>query len=83
MGQAKPGAANGGAGDGRTRGPCPVCKAPNDPALRPFCSRRCADLDLLRWLRGAYAIPGHDGDAAEEQAPRSRPEDAAGTGEAD
>jgi endogenous inhibitor of DNA gyrase (YacG/DUF329 family) len=28
-----------------------------EPAYRPFCSRRCADLDLQRWLSGAYAIP--------------------------
>jgi endogenous inhibitor of DNA gyrase (YacG/DUF329 family) len=25
--------------------------------FRPFCSRRCADVDLGRWLKGAYAIP--------------------------
>jgi len=36
---------------------CPICG--KDPAekYRPFCSRRCADLDLGRWLKGAYAIP--------------------------
>ncbi|ARJ69706.1 DNA gyrase inhibitor YacG [Paracoccus contaminans] len=37
---------------------CPVCARPPDTKYRPFCSRRCADLDLARWLRGDYAIPG-------------------------
>jgi len=45
---------------------CPICGKPADPAFRPFCSRRCRDVDLSRWLRGAYAIPAaddeHDGD---------------------
>jgi endogenous inhibitor of DNA gyrase (YacG/DUF329 family) len=37
---------------------CAVCGKPTDPAYRPFCSRRCADVDLNRWLTGNYAIPG-------------------------
>lgn len=37
---------------------CPICKKPADPAYRPFYSRRCADVDLGRWLKGSYAIPG-------------------------
>ncbi|MFI0395418.1 DNA gyrase inhibitor YacG [Paracoccus jiaweipingae] len=37
---------------------CPICGKPADPKLRPFCSKRCADIDLARWLRGDYAIPG-------------------------
>ncbi|ATX66427.1 DNA gyrase inhibitor YacG [Roseinatronobacter bogoriensis] len=36
---------------------CPICKKPADPAYRPFCSRRCADVDLARWFREDYAIP--------------------------
>ena len=43
---------------------CPVCEKPTDPAYRPFCSRRCADVDLGRWLTGGYAIP-----VAEEEPP--------------
>lgn len=35
---------------------CPSCGAPATPARRPFCSARCADADLNRWLVGAYAI---------------------------
>ena len=30
---------------------------PVDPGWRPFCSRRCADVDLNRWLSGVYAVP--------------------------
>ena len=39
---------------------CPVCGRPRSAAARPFCSRRCADLDLGRWLTGAYAVPAED-----------------------
>lgn len=38
--------------------PCARCDKPMDPAYRPFCSKRCADIDLQKWLTGAYAIPG-------------------------
>lgn len=37
--------------------PCPICKKPESFDYRPFCSKRCADVDLHRWLNGAYAIP--------------------------
>ena len=37
--------------------PCPTCGAPAMPGRRPFCSKRCADIDLGRWFQGAYAIP--------------------------
>ena len=37
---------------------CPVCGKPTGPAHRPFCSKRCAEIDLGRWLKGAYAVPG-------------------------
>jgi uncharacterized protein len=37
---------------------CPICQKPSDPAYRPFCSRRCADVDLGRWLKGSYVIAG-------------------------
>ncbi|WP_371395973.1 DNA gyrase inhibitor YacG [Fretibacter rubidus] len=43
---------------------CPICKkivADNAPA--PFCSKRCGDIDLGRWLKGNYAIAGQDGEA--------------------
>ena len=39
--------------------PCPICGKPAEtPRLRPFCSVRCADVDLGRWFAGGYAIPG-------------------------
>jgi endogenous inhibitor of DNA gyrase (YacG/DUF329 family) len=37
---------------------CPICGKPAGAEFRPFCSRRCADVDLGRWLKGGYAIPG-------------------------
>ncbi|CAA7622754.1 DNA gyrase inhibitor YacG [Magnetospirillum sp. UT-4] len=39
-----------------TNKPCPVCGKPADAKFRPFCSRRCADVDLHRWLGGAYRV---------------------------
>ena len=39
---------------------CPLCAKPPVPGFRPFCSRRCADLDLARWLGGSYAVPSQD-----------------------
>jgi len=37
---------------------CPQCGKPADSGFRPFCSKRCADIDLHSWLKGGYAIPG-------------------------
>ena len=42
----------------RGRRVCPICGKPRDPRYDPFCSRRCADVDLHRWLKGGYLIPG-------------------------
>jgi endogenous inhibitor of DNA gyrase (YacG/DUF329 family) len=39
---------------------CPICDKPTLPAYRPFCSRRCADVDLARWLNGSYAVPSEE-----------------------
>jgi endogenous inhibitor of DNA gyrase (YacG/DUF329 family) len=36
---------------------CAVCGKPQDDKFKPFCSKRCADVDLSRWLKGSYAIP--------------------------
>jgi endogenous inhibitor of DNA gyrase (YacG/DUF329 family) len=38
--------------------PCPICGKPAKEASRPFCSERCRDVDLNRWLSNSYAIPG-------------------------
>lgn len=37
---------------------CPICGKATEEAFRPFCSKRCADVDLHRWLSGGYSIPG-------------------------
>jgi hypothetical protein len=47
---------------------CPICGKPVEAAYRPFCSARCADVDLNRWLTNSYAIPATEDD--------ERPEDA-------
>jgi hypothetical protein len=45
---------------GRTPAPpaprCPVCAKPRAPRYQPFCSKRCADVDLHRWLAGVYRV---------------------------
>lgn len=51
--------APGGGRSEKPRGPkCAVCGKPVKQDYRPFCSKRCADIDLGRWLDGRYAIPG-------------------------
>lgn len=55
---------------------CPICRKPVDPAVRPFCSKRCADVDLQRWFRGAYAIPAAESDEDESPVdPHDRDDD--------
>lgn len=58
---------------------CPICGKPTAPAMRPFCSRRCADVDLARWLRGDYRLPGEpvdaEADLPEDGLPLDRPGD--------
>ena len=41
----------------RRRRPCPLCGKPSQQKFHPFCSNRCAQIDLGRWLGGTYAIP--------------------------
>jgi hypothetical protein len=36
---------------------CPICGKATEQAFKPFCSKRCADIDLNRWLSGVYAVP--------------------------
>jgi endogenous inhibitor of DNA gyrase (YacG/DUF329 family) len=36
---------------------CPICGRPAEPETRPFCSKRCANVDLQRWLTGRYVVP--------------------------
>ena len=51
---------------------CPNCGKPRDAKYDPFCSKRCADVDLARWLKGSYVIPGAE-----------RPDSAYGPGDDD
>ena len=39
---------------------CPICKAEAVRKYRPFCSKRCADVDLGKWMSGAYALPSEE-----------------------
>ena len=39
---------------------CPICARATNAKYRPFCSRRCADLDLAKWFNGTYAVPSQD-----------------------
>jgi uncharacterized protein len=46
----------------KPRRPCPMCKKPSHVKYHPFCSNRCAQVDLGRWLTGSYAVPVADED---------------------
>lgn len=57
---------------------CPICAKTSDEKYRPFCSRRCADIDLGRWLTGSYVIPGEaleEDEAARLDLPEHEAED--------
>ncbi|MBV8851172.1 MAG: DNA gyrase inhibitor YacG [Methylobacteriaceae bacterium] len=45
---------------------CPICGKPAEADYSPFCSKRCADIDLNRWLGGVYAIPAGGADEDED-----------------
>jgi endogenous inhibitor of DNA gyrase (YacG/DUF329 family) len=50
--------------------PCPICGRPSFERFRPFCSRRCADIDLGRWLSGGYTIATDEGDEPDAVEPQ-------------
>ncbi|NAZ37118.1 DNA gyrase inhibitor YacG [Rubellimicrobium sp. CFH 75288] len=54
---------------------CPLCGRATEPRWRPFCSARCADLDLARWLRGDYRIPAEAAEEPERPAPPAEPDE--------
>jgi hypothetical protein len=54
---------------------CPICGKPATPGYRPFCSRRCADVDLGRWLTEGYRIPADDADDPTKTPTETPPED--------
>jgi hypothetical protein len=45
---------------------CPICGKPADPKFKPFCSQRCRQVDLHRWLSGTYRVPGAERPAGGE-----------------
>jgi endogenous inhibitor of DNA gyrase (YacG/DUF329 family) len=53
---------------------CPICGKPAEERFKPFCSRRCADVDLNRWLSGVYAVPGRE-EEEEDERPAAKPGD--------
>lgn len=57
---------------------CPICGKPSDEKFRPFCSKRCADVDLNRWLSGVYSIPVKESEDEDgERGTPKPPDDAA------
>ncbi|VAV97511.1 hypothetical protein MNBD_ALPHA07-2028 [hydrothermal vent metagenome] len=44
---------------------CPICQKDPNQKFRPFCSKRCADIDLGKWLTGKYAIAMENSDEDE------------------
>jgi len=53
--------------DIKSRKTCPICGKPTDERFKPFCSKRCADVDLHRWLSGSYAIPVTEDEEEDER----------------
>ena len=50
----------------RTQAECPVCGKPAEQKHRPFCSKRCANIDLGRWLKEGYVVPTDEAPADDE-----------------
>jgi uncharacterized protein len=46
--------------------PCPICEKPSEKTHAPFCSQRCREIDLHRWMSGQYAIPAVEMDDPED-----------------
>ena len=58
-----------------TGGPrCPICSKPAAEKYKPFCGRRCADVDLNRWFSGVYAVPVNKAED-EDGSPSAQPGD--------
>ncbi len=66
------------AGPPRPAAPCPICGRPAEARHRPFCSVRCADADLGRWLTGQYRVPGPPADPDDGAGGRLDPEEGMG-----
>lgn len=46
---------------------CPICGRSTESSVKPFCSQRCADVDLGRWFKEGYVVPGPADDEAERE----------------
>jgi endogenous inhibitor of DNA gyrase (YacG/DUF329 family) len=64
----------------RIQAKCPVCGKPADAKYQPFCTKRCADIDLGRWLKEGYRVPTDEG-PGEEDTPASPPTGQGPTGQ--
>jgi endogenous inhibitor of DNA gyrase (YacG/DUF329 family) len=53
----------------RPRRPCPECGKPSARETYPFCSERCKNIDLNRWLSGSYVLPGAEEESGPDEAP--------------
>jgi uncharacterized protein len=58
--------------------PCPICDKPMQAAFRPFCSKRCADIDLNKWLTGSYVLFDPSVEAPSSEDPDLSDEDTSG-----
>jgi uncharacterized protein len=54
----------------RIQAKCPVCGKPADAKYQPFCTKRCADIDLGRWLKEGYRVPTEEGPSEDDETPR-------------
>lgn len=59
----------------RPRRPCPICGKPSLQKYHPFCSARCADVDLHRWLGGRYAVPAEEEPDPGDEMPEQKPDE--------
>ena len=57
----------------RPRRPCPICSKPSQQKFHPFCSARCAQVDLNRWFGGNYAISAEENEPGEDESREDTP----------
>jgi endogenous inhibitor of DNA gyrase (YacG/DUF329 family) len=64
----------------RIEAKCPVCGKPADAKYQPFCTKRCADIDLGRWLKEGYRVPTDEAPGDDDDGPPQRPAESGPTG---
>ncbi len=70
-----PGESGGGGPDKGPVAPCPICRKPMVADHKPFCSERCRQVDLHRWISGVYRVPTNEAPEDDEVAPPPKRED--------